>query len=174
MIVSTVVEPLPFSDEIVNKMATIEWFKYCDKAFEALSEFFLPTLKIDNWQDAEKYANQQSWDETTLSARNAITGYLASNHKAEYKKWNPTVRKAKELMAEYLDSHIESTMLANNLTKYFRDSAYWCILSALMEDAYANYSPFRFYTGLFVIFERGHYPCGWIDGEFPNGTLIVY
>jgi hypothetical protein len=50
----------------------------------------------------------------------------------------------------------------------------WCILSALMENAYmsSNHGSF-FFLELLTVFETGHFPCGW-RGEWPQGQLVIF
>ena len=42
-----------------------------------------------------------------------------------------------------------------------------------MEAEFADVYPPGFYASQAYWYVKGHFPCGW-QGEFPNGTLIIY
>jgi hypothetical protein len=53
-------------------------------------------------------------------------------------------------------------------------SSRWNALGALMENSYINsgHSAF-FFLEMLMIYEAGHFPCGW-RGQWPKGTLLIY
>ena len=63
---------------------------------------------------------------------------------------------------------------AHKLTKVFLTTVQWCLLGALLEDAYKECNPpVRFFTDLLDIYEAGHFPCGWVEGKWAEGKLVV-
>jgi hypothetical protein len=50
----------------------------------------------------------------------------------------------------------------------------WDILGALMENSYlrSGHAAF-FFLELLMVYEAGHFPCGW-RGNWPQGELLVY
>jgi hypothetical protein len=110
----------------------------------------------------------------TLEARNLLTEYLFLHHRAEYNAWNTLAISAREFIQENVVPRNEN-VFADSLPKDCLGSVQWDIHSAIMEDTYAFLNhPFVFFSQLLQIYEAGHLPCGWVDGKYPKGVLLIY
>ena len=70
----------------------------------------------------------------------------------------------------------EIIQFKNNLrlNDIFVDCVQWDLLGALMEASYEDCHPPQFFSKLLSVYEEGHFPCGWIEDEWPKGKLVIF
>lgn len=163
---------MDLNPQITARMEAIEWFSHCGEPFDLPLD--MDVLRISSWKQAIKCYHAPKWEDTTLEARNMLTGYLHKHHNARYQQWN----KITEAGREFLEAEIEPKLVAfqeqHNLDKAFLDTVRWDLLGAIMEDAYRDCDlPTLFFHDLLKVYEAGHFPCGWEGGPWPLGRLIV-
>lgn len=157
---------ISISDLAKKRIEGIDWFnrvsQECNDSFYKVVNFdsFIILIQSDEWENA------------TLDARNEITGFLAKKHSVINQNWNKLAEEAREFVENVIIptvpniDEVDMNMVLINVK--------WDLVNYLLEDAYKEKlkQPLFFYK-LVSVYERGHIPCGW-DGEWPNGSFIVY
>lgn len=131
--------------------------------------------KLFDWKHAEQYYCDPVWEDVTLEASNELSEYISVIDKALFKEWNCNMSKAKDIYNSKVKNSVELYQQQYNLNAIFIDCIEWDITHILFLDFLQNNlnSNFPvFFTHLRIVYELGHYPCGW-EGSYPNGTLIV-
>ncbi len=139
-------------------------------------EFPLPRREAANWGQVCQLSGRPEWEQAELEARNQLTEYLAYHHPDADRQWNDVTDRARQFLESELTPAFKRSLRSalGATPKSLVDTMQWDVLAALMEDAYADLDPPRFFTHLLTIYLAGHIPCGWEGGSFPEGTLIVY
>ena len=154
------------SEEAVSQLLTIQWASRAGQ----------PTGLAGVRQILDKDAfitsiDSIAWENTTLDARNDITGYLATQHSNDDQRWNVMAQKVGKTIDDEL-----IPLLPPSITDDSRvlNSVKWDVMAFLMEDIYKDKIKMPlFFKSLIGVYEAGHIPCGW-DGEWPKGRLVVY
>jgi len=155
------------------RLSTVEWFSRCGEV--------LPTLPFDPIAATSKSramasAFDISWENTTLEAQNGLTEHLHKNHPSAYSNWNEITREIKRaIIAPLVSQHWQPFADKHGLDKQFVDCVSWDVLGGCMENAYRQFAaPKSFLLELWSVYETGHFPCGWIEGDYPDGRLVVW
>ena len=115
------------------------------------------------------------WENVELEAQNQFTLWLHLNHRANYQKWNKIIVSHKTASVNPLiEKKIGPFQTKNGLDLALVHCVQWDILGALIENSYlgTGHKAF-FFLELFMVYEAGHFPCGWV-GEWPQGRLLVF
>ncbi len=88
-------------------------------------------------------------------------------------KWNETVTSTKKVIEPIVHEKTQEVIVEFDLPEVFIDTVEWDILHIALEAEFSNFVPPAFYASQAYWYVKGHFPCGW-QGEFPNGTLIIY
>ncbi len=154
-------------------MQQIKWFSHCGDPF--LFSLDMEISQVSTWSQAKKYCQKLQWENTTLEAQNSLTIYLGCYHKGIYQDWNNLAQAGREFIHTQVEPFLTEFKLENGLNQRFVDCVKWDLLGIMLEDAYREFQlPTTFYRTLFCIYERGHFPCGWTSGEWPEGKLIIF
>lgn len=158
---------MEISRTAVKRIQNIPWFANAGKG-----GYLNNIKKITTESDFISRITSADWENVTLQAGNAITGYLARKQSLKYQYWNDLVREAKEIIDIEIipfiknPTPLDDDILVNNVR--------WDLVSFLAEDAYKSYLPNEpFFGRLTMIYENGHIPCGW-EGQWPSGRLVIY
>ncbi|AFI89110.1 hypothetical protein EXT68_19640 [Pectobacterium parmentieri] len=157
---------MKISDCAKKRLKDIDWFANVSAAYD--SAFY----RVVNVNDFISSITSNEWENTTLEARNEITGFLARKHTVIYQEWNKLTREASGFVDESIIplipkiNGVDMDVIFVNLK--------WDLVGYLVEDAYKDkLRSALFFNELTFIYERGHIPCGW-DGVWPNGNLVIY
>lgn len=139
---------LELSPERMDRIKAIDWFARCGEPAE------LPIGRdiqyTSSWEEAKRLYQRRVWENTLTDALGDITGFLAVRHKAAYNEnWNTPALEANAFMSR----HVEPPVVA------FAERAGWDgqLLSLVRLGVY----------------EAGRLPCGWVEGRWPKGKLVV-
>ncbi len=158
---------------LLARMAQIPWFEHVGEPLP--SQNTEDIYRISGWDEVPIYIHNTAWDDAMLEARNALTVHLHQHHHAEYQEWNKVTREAKAFLVSDIMPKMTPFQEEHGLTKGFLTTILWCLLAAIMEDAYRECSlRVHFFTGLLGFYKLGHFPCGWVEGEWPTGRLVVF
>lgn len=151
-------------EQALTRLAQIKWFHHAGQAVT------LPDVRqIMTIDDFAASIDSQQWEDTTLEARNDITGRLASKF-PQLQSWNTIAHQFKP----ELDRLLENMPPFNSGSRSLKADLQWNLLSYLMEDHYKDkLKRPLFFERLICIYEAGHIPCGW-DGVWPQGQLVIY
>ncbi|MBA5604445.1 hypothetical protein H3H36_03600 [Duganella sp. FT3S] len=166
-------EILNLGPEFIFGLHEIKWFSHCGEVPPTLP--FEP-IAFASQSQAMESAFDLCWENTTLEARNRLTEFLHKNHSSEYANWNEIAREIKRFVIEPLVSrHWQPYAYKHGLAKVFVDCVSWDVLGACMENAYRLCaSPTSFFLPLLSVYKAGHFPCGWIEGNYPEGRLVIW
>lgn len=159
--------------DIVAKIGSINWFVNCGQPFAL--DLTMEAKQVRTWNQALKSCKSPAWDNAVLEAQNQLTLWLHLHQREKYQRWNETVDDHKKKVVNPLtEEKIVPFQIQNSLDIVFVHSVQWNILGALMENSYmkCGHSAF-FFLELLMVFEVGHFPCGW-EGDWPQGKLVVY
>lgn len=159
--------------DVTARIKSINWFAHCGERFSL--DLSMETTPVTNWSQAITFCKDSVWENVELEAQNQLTVWLHLHDHANYQKWNEIVVAHKKAVVNPLTDNILTPFQAkHSLDIVLVHSVQWDILGALMENSYLS-SGHRafFFLELLMIYEAGHFPCGW-DGEWPHGTLCVY
>ncbi|WP_245191422.1 hypothetical protein [Kosakonia oryzendophytica] len=159
-------EAMNISRLAVDRLLKINWFINLGKP----TVLYHATQLTDENAFIKEIASGD-WEDTTLEARNEITGHLAKKHSNDYQEWNTLAREAQGI----IDTEITPLVTNNEVVQHvILDNIKWDLINYLMEDAYKKHlKGSLFFESLINIYEHGHIPCGW-NGKWPVGKLIIY
>jgi len=159
--------------DLAARVRMIPWFARCGQSLDL--DLTMPTERVADWPTAIASCKGPAWENVELEARNQLTLWLHLNDHTEYQKWNDIVLAHK---ASVVNPLVEQTVVPyqekHGLDIALVHSVQWDMLGALMENSYlGNGHKAFFFLELLMVYEAGHFPCGWV-GEWPQGTLLVY
>jgi len=184
----------PRTTATLEKLENADWFrcvgvKDTEKA-----------IVVASWQEAIEHCSSVEWENLLLEASNQYCERLLERSRERYNQWNDVVAQLKLVTVPFVARKIEAVVREHNLpkrltknrhgrlgnlgkkpsrisflsaSKVFEDTVQWDILGVCMEAEYADVFPPAFYASQAYWYVKGHFPCGW-QGDFPDGTLIVY
>lgn len=159
--------------DMVSRVGAVDWFAHCGEPLTL--DLSMETEQVRDWPAAIDSCKKPNWENTELEAQNQLTLWLHLNDRVNYRKWNNIVRTHKTSIVNSLtDSFLKPFQTQHGLDIVFVHSVQWDILGALMENSYlrSGHRAF-FFLELFLVYEAGHFPCGWI-GDWPQGKLRLY
>jgi hypothetical protein len=151
----------------------IRWFACCGQPFDL--DLSMNTEQVTDWPAAIACCKDPVWENVELEAQNQLTLWLHLNDRVAYQKWNEIVDEHKRAVLNPLaENRIIPFQSTNGLDIVFVHSVKWDILGALMENSYlgSGHKAF-FFLELLMVYEAGHFPCGW-KGDWPQGTLLLH
>jgi hypothetical protein len=156
------------------EVSAISWFAHCGAPLSAPVPF--PVQSVATWKEAAKFCAQPVWADTTLEAGNVLTVFLHHHAREDFERWNEITIEAKlTCVIPLSDTVWKAFAEQHGLGQRFISSVQWDVLSAILEHEYRHVAERpTFFLHLLALYRAGHFPCGWIDGEFPNGTLLVF
>ncbi|MEQ1533867.1 MAG: hypothetical protein HOO97_06095 [Sideroxydans sp.] len=155
----------------IDRLRTIDWLSKCGQPI--VRSYAFPHIAVTSWSDANRLCSEQSWETVTEEAGGNLTAYLSSRFPAKYQGvWNKVVRELKPRIDEIVLPKLKERQQEANFDDRVIDCIKWDVLNALMTAHYAECKPPSFYRDIFVVYEDGHFPCGW-SGVWPNGDLLV-
>jgi hypothetical protein len=162
--------------DLIAKIGLYDWGKSCGKPLPCPED--VDCRAAETWHEACQLSGRSMWENAELEARNQLTVFLALSFPEEDRQWNDVTDDAR---VGFVDNELPMKLRValrrhglQPVPKSIVDSVQWNILAAIMEDAYGDLNPPRFFTKLLPIYEAGHLPCGWEGGEYPEGRLIIY
>lgn len=130
--------------------------------------FYVDSITINM---VDHYLSGNKWENVTIDAANQLSVEVLNKNKEIFSLWNQYASDARGFARNEL---IESISL--NFSKDIVDCIRWDIIHLVLYYHYRlllNIDVIPFYEKMFLIYEDGHFPCGWVDGEYPNGNFIV-
>lgn len=129
--------------------------------------------KVESLRKAIKLFGSVHWDDTLLEAKNGVTECIFARDQELLKKWNDIVYAFDNAYADRF------LALYERLTgQYGLPPKHWMrfrgiIVNSCQESEYIDVLPLGFFSEIISWYMTGYFPCGF-DGEYPNGTLLVY
>lgn len=155
---------------ILEELRSIDWLK----AFGQLLESKYAVAQ--NKQECIRYYESEEWENTTLEAGNAISSFLNTNYQNDYQKWNEYANDARQFIEKELVPVLLKIKNKNQLSDIFIDCLKWDIVHIIIEYQYKDLlgENQRFFEKLFNVYKSGHFPCGWTNGVWPMGQLVIF
>ena len=157
--------------EHFEDLKKINWFSNCGKEIKFQSKHNLKRLEL--LTDSITSCNSIEWENFQLEKRNDLTSFLNRTRKNEFTEWNIITGGIKNYLEDGIFKTVKEGLINSNLPVSILDSVKWDILSYCQEIAYKKYNTPSFYSHLIPIYSNGHLPCGY-EGEFPNGTILIF
>ncbi len=130
-------------------------------------------MLLPTWEEAVNQCSSIAWENLCLEAANQYRQRLTERSREQFSQWNEIVASLKPITEPLVRQKIEAVVREHDLPKVFEDTVQWDILHVCMESEYADVFQPGFYASQAYWYAKGHFPCGW-EGEFPNGTLIIF
>ena len=159
--------------DIAVRLKAIDWFANCGKP--AKLDLTMPFVQVASWEEAVASCQEVESENAAIEAQNQLSGWLHIHAHREFQEWNDRVDKHNRVMGPLFDTHWKPFFESRNLpVELLHGTTRWEIRGALAEDSYRN-TGHRcfFFHELLLVYEAGHFPCGWI-GEWPAGKLVIY
>jgi len=159
--------------DIAQRIASIDWFANCGN--DITVDLTMPIRLVESWSVAVAEAERPEWENTELEAQNQLSVWLHHNARNDFQKWNDLVQQHKsKVLTPLIDTTIAALQARLPAAQVLVPSVQWDILGAMMENSYIHLRhPAVFFLELLMVYESGHFPCGW-DGDWPDGKLLVY
>lgn len=130
-------------------------------------------IVLPSWEEAISHCASGEWEDLCLEATNQYCERLAERSKEQFNRWNDVAAVVKTHVGPLVERKIAFVVKEFDLPKVFADTVHWDMIHLCMEAEFADVYPPSFYASQGYWYIHGHFPCGW-QGDFPNGTLIVY
>ena len=130
-------------------------------------------ILVRSWREAIDRCSSVEWENLCLEAANQYRQRLLERSPERFNQWNDIVASLKPTTEPLVRRKIEAVVREHDLPKVFEDTVQWDILHVCLEAEYADVYQPGFYASQAYWYVKGHFPCGW-EGDFPNGTLIVF
>ena len=157
---------MTISELAVKRLLKIQWFKNIGHKTSLCN-----VRQVVNKNDFIDKISSIEWENTTLEARNKITGYLSKRYTREFQEWNVTATAASNIIDNEIVPIMEREIFRDSIVL---DSLKWDLMAFLMENSCRKYLKGElFFDCLISVYESGHFPCGW-EGKWPQGQLIIY
>jgi len=156
--------------EFLSMIVDINWFSNCGNIDKPHSFKY-----VKSWDSCRSSLASPEWEETTLEASNTLSDHLFENHHSAYQKWNSFAEDGREFLETNIKANIMTNGKAFPLDDISIDCIKWDILHAILEHQYRHISGhMHFFRGLLDVYLSGHFPCGWSNGPWPKGELVVF
>jgi len=160
-------------EAFAQELEAVDWFSSCGQPLSVSLPFSI--VQVGGWVEAIERCSDQSWEDTTLEARNRLTEFLCAQHHDEYLGWNTITDAAKARVVTPLMNRVWQPFAERHgFSKLFVDTVAWDVLAAIMEHEYQNcHNRPEFFLPLMRVYHACHFPCGW-SGEWPVGHLFAW
>ena len=159
--------------DVSARITSIDWFSRCGEPDKF--DVTMNVERLKSWPQALKSCKSRVWEEVELEARNQLTMALHKLDRERHRQWNEiTIKFKKDVVTPLTKEVWEPFQQERGLHIKLVHCVQWDILAAMMENAYmSSKHGSYFFLELLTVYEAGHFPCGW-NGEWPNGSLVVY
>ena len=129
---------------------------------------------LSSWKEAVESCSSPEWEELCLEAANQYRGRLLGKSAIEFSKWNERVSAIRPITKALVREKTKDVITDHQLPKVFLNTVDWDILHLCMEAEYADVYPPGFFASQAYWYMKGHFPCGWQGGPFPQGKLKIF
>lgn len=86
--------------------------------------------------------------------------------------WSKTVAEAKLGVADATREALSRFQVPEKVIKYIKAD----LLCVLIEQSYIppDGRLLQFYRNLYLVYQLGHFPCGWAEGDYPFGHMLYF
>ena len=158
--------------DVAARLKAIDWFAKCGEPVKL--DLTMPVVQVTSWEEAADSCQERESKSSRLQAQNQLSGWLHVHAHAEFQEWNDRVDEHNRILAPVVEKRWKPFFESRNLPVKLLHATDWNVGSALTEESYLN-TGHRcfFFHELLLVYEAGHFPCGWI-GEWPEGKLVIY
>ncbi len=158
----------------INELAKYPWFSNCGTS-EFLSYGF-DFRQLKHSKQVKAAITSVEWEEVTYWARgefgDAVDRSKYASLFTEY--WNPLVRQSKAYITDIVGPYIEKNPALASFEEDALIAVKWDVLHAALEQSYEKVNPPNFFQQRLSVYRSGHFPCGWENGQWPKGRMILY
>jgi hypothetical protein len=91
------------------------------------------------------------------------------------KNWNNCIDELKPHAIRLIDQKLSKLKSTHRLSNVFVASVRWDMLHIFMEAELDHSLTTPFFTAIAKpCYFSGHFPCGWTQGDYPKGRLVMY
>jgi hypothetical protein len=155
-----------------ERLATVRWFAKWGEACSV--DLSVGIQQVSVWNKALESCSASQWRDVQTSGQNQLTLFLHRNDNDNYQNWGRFTVDRKQVLDLLIEEPVRLFKQKHAYPDALLHSVQWDILGALMEEIYKDSDHHSyFFHELVMVYEAGHFPCGWI-GDWPNGTLLIY
>jgi hypothetical protein len=127
-------------------------------------------IQIGSWKEAAKHCKSRMWDGCLMMASNALSTFAHQRDWDRGHEWNTLATEIRPEIVSWLEPTIAPIVTQHHLPKIVVDSLRWYLMHICFEVEYEDIVEPLFYLPLIDPWlQRGHFPCGWVGEEFPDG-----
>lgn len=160
--------------EFLERLSNIDWFS---RIFEPDEISTSPDyIYVESWDKAKPLFCSVEWETAANEASNALSGYVGTKFPDLFQsRWNDILLdEIYPWIEAQVEPFIRETMKRYDLDTRFFYNALEDIVYIILEDVYRDTNPpSLFFAELLKFYKAGHFPCGWKNGRWPKGTLMV-
>jgi hypothetical protein len=156
------------SRNVLISLRELNWFSSVGSAVDE------DVVTPKSWSAAISHSASDFWDDFVLDRRNEFTRRLQKLSPSRDDEWNECAREIKLELESLIFGITQSVTENRNMAKKLFSVVRWDILHFVLEVEYSDVLPSAFFTEQAKWYLRGHFPCGWEGGEYPQGRRIVY
>lgn len=158
------------NEDVLKKISNIKWFVNVGSDFSA--DINYGVIDINMISDAKRFCEHPDWENTTLNESNNMSSFLDGKFENKYLYWNSLAKEAKQFISSEINPKINDLQICKDIGSVFLDCVQWDLGHILMADAYKKYyRKNEFYKDQLVIYEAGHFPCGF---DHETASFYVY
>ena len=158
------------STELLQKLKETDWLYNGGREPNPQD---ITAYKFANKSEAGKLLLGKHWDDTLIHARNGCSSILSQT---EMKRWNPIAKSVRSAVNENGCCNDAADAVASHFG-FDRKEVHGILINyfhfACVELEYEGFLKPGFFAELCHICMQGRLPCG-LDGDFPNGQIVVY
>jgi hypothetical protein len=161
----------PETKATLEQLETANWFSQVGTMYGITQPG--KVIVLTSWQEAIERCSSIEWESLCMEAQNQYCERLYERSKERFQRWNEVAAMLKAITIPFVQRKIEVVVRRHSLPTVFENMVQWDILGVCMESEFADMYPPGFFASNAYWYTKGHFPCGW-QGDFPNGTLIIY
>ena len=163
-----------FEESFVQRMRSIPWLRNCGRPVSSAMPY--PVAQTNSWLEAERLCSGREWSDIKSDHQSALSVFLHHNANRKFQRWNSIVDEAKKtFILPMSEQQWQPLLSASGVGKAALDSIQWDVLGMFVEHAYRNIPNRPHHSlDLLPVYQAGHFPCGWRNGQWPSGTLVVW
>ncbi len=157
---------LKIDDNIKNQFRSIGFLKDWGEANTL--DFYVDSITSD---ELAEFLSDDNWENVTIDAVNQLSAEVLSKNKEVFSLWNQYSSDSREFVKNELICDF-SLSFSQSIVDCIR----WDIIHLVLYFQYRfllNIDIIPFYEKMFLIYKNGHFPCGWVNGEYPDGNFVV-
>jgi glycosylphosphatidylinositol transamidase (GPIT) subunit GPI8 len=157
------------TDAVLSELISTNWFRNVGNEVEQ------NVKRLSNWKEAIDACSSIEWENFRLDRGNELSEELSAKDLDRYASWNDLALEIKFKAEPLFEKQLKEVKIFEAYPKKLLSCVRWDVLHICLEAEFGNIVQSSFYLNhLKPIYVSGHFPCGWTEGKYPEGRLVIY